>query len=386
MKSATKFVTSSNTYLNWARHHAGTRSRETGRKAITIPDLATALGHGWALTFGGGVEPAAPAPATVLYDEPHRQLRRYDDGAPDPARRPVLLVPPLAVDPSCFDLRPGQSMARYLLGTGRQPYVIDYGRITYADRDLGFEEWIDDILPVAIDRVSAEHDGAAVDLVAWSLGGTLALLTAAEHADLPIASVTAIGTPVDFRYHPMMRPSRMLAKVTGAREVDVATTLFGGVPAFAVRLGFRGMALSRELTRPLFVARNLGHGEALARMEAVDRFIGRMPGYPGRLYRQNHRLMVVGNHFARGSVPLDTDRVIELAKVTCRVLFLGSPADTIAPAACVAPGVRVLTGAAQARYLEFPGMSHLGLVAAPEAADTTWPAISEFLDGALVSA
>ncbi|MET8774582.1 alpha/beta hydrolase [Nocardia sp. NPDC004654] len=348
---------------------------------MIFTELAHALDNGWALTFGGGVEPAAPTPSTVLYDEPHRQLRRYE-GAHG-SGNPVLLVPPLAVHSSCFDLRPGQSLAKFLLDTGRTPYIVDYGRITYADRNLGFEEWIDDIVPTAIARVSAEHGGAEVDVVAWSLGGTLALLTAAEHADLPIASVTALGTPIDYRRHPMLAPSRLLARVTGGREVAWSTALFGGIPAFAVQLGFRGMALPREIMRPWFIARNLGRIEALARMEAIDRFIGRMPGYPGRLYRQNHRLMIVGNHMAKGSVPLGADRVIEMAKVSCRVLLVGSPSDNIAPAATVAPGVRVLTGAAEARYVEVPRASHLGLVAGPEAA--SWAVIDEFLGSVVLA-
>lgn len=39
---------------------------------------------------------------------------------------------------------------------------------------------------------------APVDLVGWSLGGVLSLLTAAADAALPIRSVTAVGTPLDY--------------------------------------------------------------------------------------------------------------------------------------------------------------------------------------------
>ncbi len=34
--------------------------------------------NAWALTFGDGVEGRRPTPATVLWDEPHRQLRRFE--------------------------------------------------------------------------------------------------------------------------------------------------------------------------------------------------------------------------------------------------------------------------------------------------------------------
>ncbi|MEV0292167.1 alpha/beta hydrolase [Nocardia sp. NPDC050710] len=343
-----------------------------------IPGSPTALRNSWALFFGGGIESPARTPSTIIYDRPHRQLRRFDRLAPGTGN-PVLLVPPLAVDASCYDLRPSQSLARYLIDADRQPYVIDYGRITRDDRDLGLEEWIDDIVPTAIAQVSAEHAGASVEVIAWSLGGIISLLTAADHPELPIASVTTLGTPMDFREHPLLAPVRILGRITGGREIAYATHIFGGIPALFVQAGFRGMALPRELTRPLFIARNAGRTEALARMEAIDRFIAAMPGYPGRLYRQMYRQIVIGNQLATGKVRLDRERVIDLAKVECRVLLVGSKADNIAPARAIAPGTEVLTGAKEVQFVEVPGMNHLALVAGPTAPSTTWPHILEFL-------
>ena len=34
-------------------------------------------------------------------------------------------------------------------------------------------------------------------VIGWSLGGIFALLTAADRPDLPIASLTVVGSPVD---------------------------------------------------------------------------------------------------------------------------------------------------------------------------------------------
>ncbi|MFC9897495.1 alpha/beta fold hydrolase [Nocardia sp. NPDC127579] len=343
-----------------------------------VTSLPPALRNGWALTFGNGIEMPTRTSSTVLYDRPHRQLRRFDRDTPATGN-PVLLVPPLAVDASCYDLRPGQSLAQFLLDTGRQPYVIDYGRITAADRDLGLEEWIDDILPTAIARVSAEHGGADVDVIGWSLGGIISLLTAADHNELPLGSVTTLGSPMDFGKNILLKPVRMFAKFSGGREITYATYLFGGIPGLFVQAGFRGMSFSRELTRPLFIARNVADTEALARMEAIDRFIDAMPGYPGRLYRQTYKQLIVGNQLARGQVRLSPDRRIDLTKLSCRVLLLGSSADTLAPSATIAPGVDILTGAAEVEFTDIPDLNHLALIAGPQARHTTWPRIHEFL-------
>ncbi|WP_067639177.1 alpha/beta fold hydrolase [Nocardia coubleae] len=340
-----------------------------------VTDVPRAVRNVWAVSFGGGLESGEPTPSTTVYERPHRHLKRYE-ATGHAGGNPVLLVPPLAVTPACFDLRPGQSLVRHLIEQGRQPYVIDYGQFGYADRNLGLEDWIDDILPEAIARVAAEHD-RPVDLIGWSLGGVFALLTAAADAGLPIASITALAAPIDQRRTPLLAPMRLAAKITGGKEMALATRIMGGIPQEFVRLGFRLQALDREITKPAYLIRNALDTEALARFEATERFMASMPGYPGRSYWQIHRSLVLRNELAEGYIRLRSDLVIELAKVTCPVLLLGSRGDAVVPASSVRRGLDVLPNA-EAEFVEVRG-GHLGLLASATAAQITWPAIDEFL-------
>ncbi|WP_436698508.1 hypothetical protein [Nocardioides sp. BYT-33-1] len=342
----------------------------------------TAARNAWALSpLGDGIEQYDGLPATVLSDAPHRRLVRYDRATSARAERPVLLVPPLAVSARCFDLRPGQSLAAHLLGTGRATYLVDYGRITFADRGMGFEAWVDDILPTAIRAVLADHAAGGdhadgVDLVGWSLGGTMGLLTAAAHPDLPIASLTALGTPVDYTRIPAIRPLVVADRMLGTRAVTAPTAALGGVPRHLVRASYRAMAPRRELTRAVHLARNILDTETLARTSAVDGFIGEMPGYPGRAYHQIHTRLMVRNELATGTVRLSRRREIRLADVRTRVLFVGSDTDNIADGPAVRAGADVVPGA---RYAAADGLSHLGLVAGPRAAEVSWPLVDAFL-------
>ncbi len=337
--------------------------------------VTTAARNAWALTFGAGVEAPNPALSTVLWDEPHRQLRRYDGGASDGASA-VLLVPPLAAPASCFDLRPDQSLARFLCDTGRATYVVDYGEITFGDRRMGFEDWIDDILPESIVRTSADTGGKPVDLVCWSIGGTLALLTAAAHAHLPIRSITAVGSPLDYDKMTGIPQLRAVAKLTGGIATSTAVRAAGGIPARLTRAAYRVTAWDRELTRPWFVASNIARTETLAKMESIDRFMAAMPGYPGRFYGQLWGRLILNNDIGRGVVRLG-ERRIALADVTVPVLLVGGPTDVITPAAAVEAGTRTLTGAS-VRYETAPG-SHLGILTGETARDTTWVYLDKFL-------
>ena len=71
-----------------------------------------------------------------------------------PRAAPVLLVPPLAAPAICFDLRRGCSLAEHLVHAGRRTYLLEYGDIQFADRDLGLEHWIEDVIPAASARAA----------------------------------------------------------------------------------------------------------------------------------------------------------------------------------------------------------------------------------------
>jgi polyhydroxyalkanoate synthase len=279
--------------------------------AVRTRAVRRALRNAWAVSWlGEGVEPRRPTPTEVLYDEPHARVARI---APHRGQtgNPVLLVTPLAVPVSCWDLRPGQSLAAYLAGVdartsvdaGRPTYTIDYGQITFADRGMGFEDWVGDILPTAVQRISQAHGGRPVHLVGWSHGGTMSLLLGAHAPELPIASISTLGTPTDYRLNPTYGGMRLVSSLMGPAPLVAPAQLMGGIPAPLTQRMYRWMSPMRELTKPWTLASNLGRTEVLARIGANDRFVASMPGYPGRFVNQAFTLLVARQRAGEGRGP-----------------------------------------------------------------------------------
>lgn len=336
--------------------------------------------------FGNGVEEPSRTPTALLYDEPHARVERV---APDAevSGNPVLLVTPLAVPVTCWDLREGQSLAAHLtgldaaapaLGTGRPTYTIDYGAIRFSDRGMGFEDWIDGILPTAVERISAAHGGAKVHLVGWSHGGTMSLLLGAHRPDLPIASISCLGTPTDYRRNPAYTALCWVYDHLGPAFVVTPMAIAGGTTAPLTRLGYRWMAPVREITKPWTLLRNLHQPEVLARINAVDQFVDAMPGYPGRFFNQALTRLVCEQELVKGAVHLREDLVVRMERLVTPLLLIGSTADVLANAASVEAGVEAYRNA-DVDFVEVRGFSHLGLVASPRAATETWPAVRRHL-------
>jgi polyhydroxyalkanoate synthase len=354
--------------------------------AVRTRAVRRALRNAWAVSWlGEGVEPRRPTPTEVLYDEPHARVARI---APHRGQtgNPVLLVTPLAVPVSCWDLRPGQSLAAYLAGVdartsvdaGRPTYTIDYGQITFADRGMGFEDWVGDILPTAVQRISQAHGGRPVHLVGWSHGGTMSLLLGAHAPELPIASISTLGTPTDYRLNPTYGGMRLVSSLMGPAPLVAPAQLMGGIPAPLTQRMYRWMSPMRELTKPWTLASNLGRTEVLARIGANDRFVASMPGYPGRFVNQSFTLLVARSELAKGTVHLREAFVVRMDRLRAPLLLIGSTDDTLANAASVEAGLRAYPSA-KVRFHGVNGFSHLGLIASPRAAEQTWPAIHAHL-------
>jgi polyhydroxyalkanoate synthase len=326
--------------------------------------------------LGGGLADRTPTPSTIIDTGPQRTVHRYRLPRAPKAHSPVLLVPPLAAPARCFDLRRGCSVAEHMISLGYPTYLVDYGPIAFADRQLGLEHWVEEVLPRAV-RTVAEDAGEDVQVVGWCLGGIMSALAVAD-ADLPVSSLTLIASPFDFAQVRSAAPIRRLAELTGGRLVTALYQSLGGAPAPLVSLGFQLTALDKRLTKPLTLLRNIDDRDLLAHIEAVDDYMAHMLAYPGRTFGQLYHRFFRVNDLADGCVSLADGHEIDLARVSVPVLVVAGNADVLAPRAAVVPVADLLTGSPDVRVHTAPG-GHLGVLTGRSAVRTTWRHLDEFL-------
>jgi polyhydroxyalkanoate synthase subunit PhaC len=315
----------------------------------------------------------------MIDQAPNATLYRYRPAATE--RRtggPVLLVPPLGAPDFAYDLRRGASLVEHLLAQDRDIYLVDYGAISFAQRGLGLEFWVENVVPRAVHRVSATAGGAPVQLVGWCLGGLFSLLASADRPSMPVSSISAIASPFDVSAVPLVAPLRPLAQITGGRAVSAIYQLIGSFPAPIVKWGFQLTTVDKYLTKPLTVLSRLDDRDVLEQIEAVDYLMRNMHGYPGRLFGQIYHLMLRANDLADGGLDL-AGRRIELSEVAVPALLVAGRDDVLAPLGAVRRGIELLTGSPEVRFETAPG-GHLGVLTGRRARDTTWAYLDEFLD------
>jgi polyhydroxyalkanoate synthase len=319
-------------------------------------------------------------PRTLIDDGELREVYHYRPAAGvAETGDPVLLVTPLAAPALCYDLRRGCSLVEHLVTQGRPTYLLEYGQVSFRNRALGMEHWVDEVLPEAIRTVHEHAGGRGVHLVGWSLGGIFTLLVAADRQDLPIASITVVGSPVDVTKVPLVAPVRPLLNLTqGTGVVTRAYRALGGVPTPLVNWAFTAASAQKVLTKPIAILTHLDDTDYLAQMEAVTRFMSNMTAYPGRTFGQLYHRFVRGNALATGRMEIG-DRTVDLAGISVPTLVFAGNTDGIAPLPAVRAVVPLLTGSPQVRFEVVPG-GHLGMLTGRAARATTWTAIDAWVD------
>ena len=340
--------------------------------------LSDAVANLFDMVARGGLADLRETPARIIHEEPKCTVFRYlrTDSSTRDTKLPVLLVTPLAAPHRCFDLRRGHSLVEHLLGQGHRTYLLDYGPISFSDRELGLERWVEHIVPTAIRKASADAGGQPVQLIGWSLGGILALLPSASDPSLPVNAVAMVGSPFDFTRVRLMAPFRPLANVTNGAIITTIYRALGGAPAQLVTRAFKLTSIDKTLTKPFVVAANLHDRDFLAQVEAVDSYMDRMYAYPGRTLGQLYHQFFRVNDLADGHLVL-SDREIDLADVRAPVLSVAGDTDVLAPQAAVHHVGELLPNAAEVRLELAPG-GHLGVLAGRKAKETTWRFIDDF--------
>jgi polyhydroxyalkanoate synthase len=330
------------------------------------------------MTLSGGFADLAPVPRVLVDAGPNRSTYRMTSRPGTTGGPPVLLVPPLAVPPLCFDLRRGCSLAEHLVAGGRATYLVDYGTIAFANRRLGIEHWVYEVVPKAIRAASRDAGGRDVHVVAWCLGGIFTLLAAAVDSELPIASITAIASPFDVTAIPFLAPARPLVDLTRGHLVTPFYRLLGSAPRRAVRAAFQLSALDKYVTKPWALLTHLDDREFLAQIEAVDHFTENMVAYPGRTFGQMYHHFFRANDLYDGTITLG-GRDLSLSTVTAPVLAIAGEKDTLAPKRAVGRLPELLTASEDVSFEVCPG-GHLGVLTGRRARDTTWPTVDGFID------
>jgi polyhydroxyalkanoate synthase len=151
-----------------------------------------------AFEVGGNL---ATSPGKVVFQNDLLQLIQYEPATRSVARRPLLIVPPWMNKFYIMDLRPRNSLVRWLLEQGQTVFMVSWKNPGPEMADFGFEDYMVKGPLAALDAIEQATGERQVNAVGYCLGGILLSATVAwlqAKGDDRIASGSYLTTMVDF--------------------------------------------------------------------------------------------------------------------------------------------------------------------------------------------
>ena len=312
-----------------------------------------------AFKVGGNI---AASDGKVVFQNELMQLIQYSPATEQVFARPVLILPPWINKFYILDLRPNNSLVRYLVAQGHTVFMVSWVNPTEALAGKNFEDYMTDGVFAALQMIEKVTGQTQVNAIGYCIGGTLLASTLAYMAatnDTRIATATFFVTLTDF---------------TDAGEIGV----FIDEEQLAVlenRMHRRGymegndMAVSFNMLRAndliwSFVVNNYLLGKEPFPFDLLywNSDATRMPPamhsyYLRNMYQKN--LLVQPGGISMKGVPID------LGRITIPLYFLSCREDHIAPWTSTYKGARNFRSA-QVRFVLAASGHIAGVINPPE--------------------
>ncbi|MBU6426040.1 MAG: class I poly(R)-hydroxyalkanoic acid synthase [Rhodospirillales bacterium] len=187
------------------------KTRETGGENLVrgLNNLLNDLEHGRGNlrikmtdteAFNVG-ENIAVSPGKVVYQNELMQLIQYSPTTEQVLARPLLILPPWINKFYILDLRPKNSLVRWLVSQGHTVFMVSWVNPDEHLADKNFDDYMTEGVLAALDAIEKITKQHQINAIGYCLGGTLLASTLgymAAKGDERIASATFLVTLTDF--------------------------------------------------------------------------------------------------------------------------------------------------------------------------------------------
>ncbi|MGH7398009.1 MAG: alpha/beta fold hydrolase, partial [Candidatus Rokuibacteriota bacterium] len=312
-----------------------------------------------------------PTPRQEVFRTNKSRLWRYESRRT--IRTPLLFVPNLGISrPYIFDLMPKGSFVEHMTGQGFDFFLLDWGVFGEEDNGLTVEDAVTKILPRLAGKALEASGASQMSVLGYCMGAPLSASFVSTQPDFPLKNYVDMAGPIDFAHAGLF--AKWLAP--GVFDVDRYVDTLGSIPAEMVKLGFKLLKPTMDVSTNLNLWWNLWNPDYVSGFNALNKWANEYQPFPGEFFRQWVRDFYQQNKLIKGELVMGGRRV-DLREIRCPVLAVGAKEDNIAPPASVKPLIDAVS-TRDKEYVELPG-GHISLIAGRGASTHCWPKVASWL-------
>ena len=319
----------------------------------------------------------AQTPKELVWTLNKTKLYRYVPVVPAENRFPVplLLVFAIMNRPYILDLRPGHSFVEFMVRSGFDVYLLDWGRPGLEDMGTKLDDYAMEYLPRAIRKVKEVSGCQEFSMLGWCIGAILTTIYAAIRPDDGLRNLLLLTAPLDFSD----RNHVTFARWTDERYFDVEKILaaFGNMPGEMIDYGARALKpVDNYITNYYKLWDNLDNPRAVEAWHAMNTWVTDNIPMAGAAYRQLIVELYRKNALMQNQLRIK-DELVDVSNIRANLLTVIATGDHITPP-CQSEAILGRVSSTDKETYHIPG-GHIGIMAGSSAHRTTWPHIQEWL-------
>lgn len=319
----------------------------------------------------------AQTPKELIWTLNKAKLYRYTPVVPAESRYPIplLLVFAIMNRPYILDLRPGHSFVEFMVRSGFDVYLMDWGRPGFEDRGTKLDDYAMEYLPRAIRKMKEVSGSENFSMLGWCIGALLTTIYAAMLPDDGLRNLLLLTAPLDFSD----RNSVTFARWTDERFFHVEKILdaFGNMPGEMIDYGARALKpIDNYITNYCKLWDSLDNPRAVEAWHAMNTWVTDNIPMAGAAYRQLIVELYRKNALIQNQLRIK-DEVVNLSNLRANLLTVIAAGDHITPP-CQSEAILEKVSSTDKETYHIPG-GHIGIMAGSSAHRTTWPHIQQWL-------
>lgn len=319
----------------------------------------------------------AQTPKELVWALNKARLYRYVPVVPEEQRHriPLLLVFALMNRPYILDLRPGHSFVEFMIKSGYDLYLLDWGAPGPEDKNLKFDDYTLDYMPRAIRKLKAVAGVEEFSMLGWCIGAILATTYAALRPDDGLRNLMLLTAPLDFSDKAHLTFARWVDE--RYFDVDKVLDAFGNMPGEMIDYGAKALKpVENYIGNYLKLWDNVENPRVVEAWQAMNTWVTDNIPLAGATFRQLIVDLYRNDKLMRGEWVIRGQRV-DLSRIRANLLTVIAEGDHITPP-CQSAAIMSKVSSKDKELFRIPG-GHIGIMAGSSANKRTWPHIDAWV-------